>query len=252
MRRFLTVIVASVALCGPARADGLIQQLPEDTSWVLFKLEGLQDKTKKGGQVERFAGQLKISSVGTVIVDGKKCRWIETEQTYRRPDDPTYEERGRVFKVLIPERQLARGIAPIDDIQRGWTAGLGKFAGGPREIKKTVGIPIPRTEFEVETQFYLGGPAADARPLEPEVVECKLGKFKCAGVAGSLDASTLPNSGNVQVQPPTFEIRLHEKAPFGVVSYTIRAIEPSGNRVEVKATLEDFGRTAVSRLPRLD
>lgn len=249
MRLLFAAMAVSFSICHPACAEGIIQQLPEDASWALFRIEGVKDASKQGGPVRHFAGQLKVSSVGTVTVDGEKCRWMEIEHTYRGQNEPIAEERGRIYKVLIGEKQLVPGGTPIDRVRRAWVAGFGKFASQPREIRSNNGATIPKAEFEPEAQFFLAGPAADARPLEPELIESKLGKRTCAGLTGRIDTSTLPKSDNKQVPAATFEIRLHKEAPFGVVSYAVKLAETDGRRVEFKAILEDFGTTATSRLP---
>lgn len=247
---FAMTIVASLALCGPTSADGLIQQLPKDSSWALFRTEAVKDATQQGGPLKHYEGSLKISSVGTVTVNGEKCRWIEIERTYRQRNEPISDERGSVFKVLIAEAQLQKGGTPLDHVQRGWIAGLGRFGNlGPREIRGVDGMPVPKSAFEADAQFLLDGPSADARPLEPALIESKLGKLTCAGLAGRIDTSALPRADNRPAPAVTFEIRLHKDAPFGFVSHTMKLVEPDGRVVESKATLEDFGTTATSRLP---
>jgi hypothetical protein len=109
MRKMLILLAAVSFLGETANADGLLFQLPEDGSWVRFKMKYEQDKTQRGKGVKRAEGAIKISSVGVLTTGGEACRWIEIETTQRRLEDPPKNERGRVFKLLIPEKFLQQG-----------------------------------------------------------------------------------------------------------------------------------------------
>ncbi len=108
------VVLALLTLgVGPARADGLHYQLPEDGAWVRFDIEG--SRGPEGMKVE-LEGSLKMASVGRTRVGDEDCRWIELEWNL---------EEGRnsvavIAKVLVPERYLKEGESPLDHIVRGW------------------------------------------------------------------------------------------------------------------------------------
>ena len=64
----ITLLLALVAV--PARADGLLYQLPQDGAWVLFNAE---IALARGDQKLDATGSLRMSSVGTSEEDGAKC-----------------------------------------------------------------------------------------------------------------------------------------------------------------------------------
>ncbi|MCH7685759.1 MAG: hypothetical protein IH899_03605 [Planctomycetes bacterium] len=100
----------------PADAGGLIQKLPKDGTWVTYHLEwklfGPRAENSEG------TGTWTMRSVGTEMVDGKKCRWIEiTEQLDAQAGEPKFE---RTCKFLILEKALQSGKDPRKHTIRFW------------------------------------------------------------------------------------------------------------------------------------
>ncbi len=241
------LLAAATLVTTTAQADGLIHALPKDGTWVSFKMEGHEDKTHRGQEVEHFTGYLKISSVGRETVNGEQCRWVEIEHTWDRTDDPTYDERKQIFKLLIPEKHLRKGAAPGKHVVRGYQV----FGTTPPKRQPTAIKKLPAS-FR---NLMLRGPMENAEKLPPKLApnlaQKKLGKLKCGGVRGATEIdSELPDGvEGLETLPFSFEVRLHEKAPFGVVSYEFSGLEPNNDTVVTKMTLDDFGEGAVSRYP---
>ena len=233
MRKLLipTVAILLALTAGTARADGLLYQLPEDGAWVRFEMEVT---TERNGMETAGTGSLIMSSFGRTQVNGEDCRWIEFKWQVKLSE----VERTIITKVLIPEKYLKKGEDPLEHLVRGWW----KFGDGdPIDVK------MARNAYFVPA--ILGGPLKDVKKLDQEVIESKLGKLECEGLTGYTKYMLL---GPREVLV-TFETRLHEKAPFGVVSCRMESeLKRKGEVVQrwtFTLRLADFGTDAESALP---
>jgi len=224
-------IIGACVLCPRVtRADGLLYQLPEDGSWVrfdahyTFKVDGME----KAGQ---GTGTMTMASVGKVLEGSEPCRWIEFNVHLR--DSGT--EHILIRKLLIPEKRLKRGENATEHVVRGWA----KFDN------EDVAPAVP---VHGRWPAYLAGPLQDEKTLDAQFVESKLGALMCEGVTGWIQYE----EGDVQMKV-TFETRLHEKAPFGVVSSRMQFEMKSNGKVQqtVDATMKlaDFGNGTETLLP---
>jgi len=224
-------MIGACILCpGIARADGLLYQLPEDRSWVrfdgqyTFKLDGME-KAVSG------TGTMTMASVGKARAGAEACRWIEFK--VRLKDSGT--EHTLIRKLLIPEKYLKKGEKPTAHVVRGWA----KY--DDEAVERAVPV-------HGRWPAYLAGPLRDERKLEKQLVESKLGALECEGVTGWMEYE----EGDVHMKV-TFETRLHEKAPFGVVSSRMTFEMTRDGKVlqTVDATLKltDFGTDAETALP---
>jgi hypothetical protein len=230
---------ATITAAPMVRADGLIRQLPADATWATFRQEGYQEKRDK--RKEPFGGWLRMSSVGAEKEEAQPCRWIEFDRTYATGDRA---ERRSIHKLLIAEKYLAVGETPGEHVLRGWSRFDQPEPGEPRELPKREGKLYPGQAW-----FFLVGPASDERQLEPIKLEHKkLGQITCERRTGTFHF-TLPRREGPRDVSGTFEARLHERAPFGVVRYEFTGRERDGREVKVTLSLDDFGPTALSALP---
>jgi hypothetical protein len=198
MRPFIAAVCA-IALATPhLQADGLIYRLPEDGTSVRYALEL---KLGREGMEKSAGGYLAVSSVGKETVNNEPCRWIEFKMLF----DIDGKERIIVAKMLIPEKALKRGENAAAFMVRGWVSerGTPEAAKELKDLQNARAGPLPA---------FLAGPAADAKKLPAEVLETKLGKLECEGVAGSHTF----DQGQEKVEYK-HHTRLHDKAPFGVV-----------------------------------
>jgi len=229
----LAGLFTSAFLTQMARADGLIYQLPANGVSVRYDTE---TTGTFNGQERTFKGTVTISSVGEATVDGEKCRWIEIRFMNKRDD----QERVSIAKCLIPEKELGRGKAPAEHVIRGW-------------FKQGDGEPQAFTDFRSaqgggRLATYLVGPPQNPGELEKIEIDSPLGKLACPAVTGTRDVEQ--GNGTTII---TFENRLHEKSPFGVVSAVWKIERKMNGQVvgtgTTKMTLADTSTTALSELP---
>jgi hypothetical protein len=235
MRTFCTFIVISVLAHAPrlSLAEGLVYQLPEDGAWVRFDARG-KGFSASGEVRVSITGSLTISSVGQSQVDGELCRWIEIHMKGKFQRNKEEAEYGEILKALIPEKYLKQGEDPRQHVLKAWkkdsrtgVVALDLEGEGAREI---------RSYDEI---FH--APLPQVTELEEKMVESKLGKLKCKGLAGRE-----PQGKTVF----STETRLHNSAPFGVVTFRYEKKRASGEGRSMTLTLKDFGNNATSELPQ--
>lgn len=237
-----TILIAAMVLaaCTPsitAQADGLIAKLPEDGAWATYKSQGYKERGNKTR--EDVTGLLKISSVGMTSESGEPCRWIEIEHSYKTD----HGDKRQTEKLLIPEKYLTSGEAAAEHIVRGWH----QFDPLPQEGKPHALDFLNGKPHARGAAFCLLGPSADVIELAPIAVRCKLGDPLCTGRKGSY-RMTLKNGDRTGEARGTFELRLHDDAPFGVVSFEQTVVAPDGRESMLTFVLDDFGTAATSRL----
>ena len=230
LRPIATIVFVLGTAGSNAWSDGLVYKLPADGSWVQFDL-----KATAGGenQTRDFKGTLRVSSVGSSEEDGTKCRWVEIKMTMMVDD----KNRVIVAKTLIPEVDLQRGKSPYDNMVRGWI----RMSADGEAVQLTDSNKGPLPGF-------LAGPLKDYKPLEAMEIESSLGKLKCEGATGYVEFKD--NVGDNKID---FENRLHEKAPFGVVSSTMNVtVRRNGEvreSIKMVLTLSKTGTGAKTELP---
>lgn len=233
------VVALVVAFPTPSPADGLLYQLPKDGTWARFRIDG---KAKQAdGTPVTLVGTMTLSSVGTTAVDGQRCRWIEIATEGKRND----EEFTEIDKLLIPEKHLARGQRPLQHVLKVWHQ-HSQLSDVPREIKQADALRAHCLKGGI--RHFLHGPFKTEEKLARALVTSKLGKLKCEGIK----ATEQPDDGGASLDF-TYIIRLHKKAPFGVVTWELKAkLEHNGQTVSMttKLTLSDFGKDAKSALPQ--
>ncbi len=224
----VTLLLALVSV--PAWADGLLYQLPKDGVWVLFDAE---IALTRGDQKMDGTGTLRMSSVGTAVEDGVKCRWIEFNLTL----DVNGQNRVIVSKLLLPEDQLTEGKKPVEHRVRGWI----RMGAGNEvvELSESNLGPIPA---------FIANPLTDVQPLEAQIVVSKLGELSCSGLTGNTEFAERTTNNKV-----AFETRRHKKAPFGVVTSRMEIdVQRDGNVTEslvLSLAIQDVGEDVESELP---
>ncbi len=230
---FATVILMHAAFMQSARADGLIYQLPADGTSVRFDTEVT---FTNNGQERMLQGSLTISSVGQATVDNEKCRWIEFKNVTKTDQG----ERIAIAKFLIPEKDLGKGKSPGDHMLRGWVK-----QGDMEPVAVSDSKSLPGRMMLVA---YLAGPAPNAKDLDKTEIDSPLGKLACSGVTG--DQEFQRDNGSLSIN---METRLHEKAPFGVVSALWKFERKTNGQVmgtgSSKMTLAEVNTTALTELP---
>jgi hypothetical protein len=220
----------AAALTQTALADGLIYKLPEDGAQVRYDLE-----IAIAGQDTRVKGSLTVSSVGKATENAEDCRWIEFKMI--TSDDG--QDHIVISKALIPEKHLGKGKSAAENVIRGW---IKEENGEPFEIKD---LKAPQA---VALRAFLAGPPKNAGELEKKEIDGKLGKFECPGATGELEIES--DIGTIGIN---LENRLHEKAPFGLVTAAWKFELKNNGQVAVAGTFTltpaDTSTTALSDLP---
>jgi hypothetical protein len=229
MRHTFSTFALMCLFSAAALADGLLYQLPEDRSWVRYDAEvnHLRD-----GMQQSERAVLTMASVGKSMEGAEPCRWIEVRI---QMSDAGAEPRI-VAKALIPEKYLKKGEDSLNQLVRGWI-----------KNKEQEVVKLETSNFG-PLRAFLAGPLQDEKKLEKEVIDSKLGKLECEGVAGTVPITEGDREGKF-----TFNTRLNPKAPFGVVSSRIEfEFKRDGQVVESGSavfTLADSGSDAESALP---
>jgi hypothetical protein len=234
---FVGVLAAAVLVhagfAQTASADGLIYQLPSDGTSVRYKTEVVYSPN---GQERTLKGSLTISSVGQANVDNEKCRWIEFKNVMTTEQG----ERILIAKCLIPEKDLGKGKSPGEHMIRGWIKLGDRDAQEFKEFDSQPGRDV--------LLGYLAGPSPNAKELDKSEVDGPLGKLACIGVTGDKDIQYGDRTMTIY-----FENRLHEKAPFGIVSAVWKMVVKNNGKVmgsgTSKMTLAETSTTAVTELP---
>ncbi len=233
-RALLGGLLIAVGFVQSAFADGLIYGLPDDGAQVRYDMD--MDVTV-GGQQIATKGSVTVSSVGQTTVDNEKCRWIEFKMIFKEDDT----ERLTLTKVLIPEKHLGKDKSPGENLIRAWVKEGDMPATEIKDLKD------PRA---AAAAAFLAGPPKNPGELEKvEIDNVKLGKVASAGVTGDQE---LDGPGGTQVSI-NMENRLHEKAPFGLVTANWKfELKANGQTVVqgmFKLTLAEINTTALSELP---
>jgi hypothetical protein len=225
----MAATIGAIATCPrTASADGLLYQLPEDGSWVRFDSEYT---FKVGEAAGRGTGTMTMASVGKTVEGKDACRWIEFDVRLKDSGN----EHTLIRKLLIPEKHLKRGENGTEHVVRGWA----KFD----DEKVDRAVPL-----HGRWPAYLAGPLKDERKLANERVESKLGALECEGVTGFIEYHADDMDTKV-----TYEMRLHERAPFGVVSgrmlFEVTRDGKIAQTIDARLKLTDFGKDAKTALP---
>ena len=227
---FASATILFLAWAASARADGLIYQLPEDGTWATFELSGTGKTDDKD---EKLTGTVRVALVGSATVKKEPCRWIEV--AFEGKSEQETEKTKVVVKALVPEKFLKKGETPVDHVVRSWIRTEDAKPKKLKEFKDIHASPLP---------MVLAGPLKDAKQLDETVLESKLGKLPCAGVAGQLEFK----SAEGEAESVKVETRLNAKAPFGVVAARW-ILDSKDEKATFDLKLVDFGDKAKSELP---
>lgn len=230
------VLSAGLLLSHAALADGLVDQLPADGSWVKYQAVMV---TTVGDQKSEIKGTVTLASVGSrVTEDQGACRWVEL--TSELSDGK--QTQTNVGKFLIPETALARGQNPRKYIVKAW----GKDAMG---LKEEDSLP---EDVASMMDMLLHAPLEESKPLAEAKVDCKLGALTCTGVTGSRSRKLGSDKEQMKLRVAA---RWNDKIPFGVYEYaarfTVTGSEPAITG-SIRLVYEDSGKDAKSQLPKQD
>ena len=227
-------------------AGGLIQKLPKDGEWATyyFEMKGMAQQ-----QTQTMTGTFTIKSVGSVMENGEKCRWIEIEM--KGVEEGTEEGEGKqqthITKVLVREKDFAPGSKTGGKILRGW-----KKDSVKADIKEL-------SEFEKKGQsrmgMLFGGNRKDVKVLKKEkVVNYQKGRLKIAqGTIGKLEMKFTENAPKGFKYDVTQSVWPHKKVPFGTAAMELQ-MKVSFNGItamdmKMTFTFQNHGTGAKSLFP---
>lgn len=233
-KSYFIVFALLTLIANRALAGGFSYPLPADGKWVKYKVTmkmfAPMDFSSEGTQV--------IRSVGRKIVDGRPCRWIESELRIGR--------QYHLYKVLVHEKDFGKNL--LSKVEDGWS--LTKKDGTPRRIKKNTNMSV----FTIMWRAPFGTPAAEVTKLRVgKTITCKQGKLKCE--QGS--QASFVHQSDISIGTIKFRAWKHQRVPFAFAAYQIDIQQKPGkkavNRVNVSITfasdVSEFGSNAKSALP---
>lgn len=233
-------VVVCLSVASFAVAGGVIQQVPEDGTWVRYhvawKISGDLVNQRHG------TGTWVVRLVGTKVVNNNvRCRWIEFEERLSvdgggDAGEPTVE------KFLVPEPSLRPGGNPLNDVIRFWVSSKDespeKFEGPWSGIAEAVFLP---TSKKMENR------------LEPRVVDYQRGKL--ATGPGVVEQARATDRGGREATIDS-HIWTHPDVPTGTAAARIDLTIPIDAQLRWhwvrELTVLDFGTGAVSSLPNAD
>jgi hypothetical protein len=224
--RFVAAVVcaalALVAIPATSHAGGLINSLPADGSWVVFKARSELDLQ---GNLQSFDRELKIASVGKQEVEGEPGRWIELSTEFFG--------RKVLAKLLIAEKYLNADQNPFDHIAKAWG----------REGDNVMEIPENRLR-----QFFilaLGVPNFEKpEKKENEKIKTQLGEYECEHLKGESEVDG-PMDQKIKFGG---ELWINDKVPFGLVKAKVKGDIGVGS-IETEMEAIQSGKDAKSELP---
>ena len=224
--RFVGAIVCAalgvVAVPAAAQAGGLINSLPPDGSWVVFKAKSELDLQ---GNLQSFDRELKIASVGKQEVEGEPGRWIELSTEF--------VGRKVLAKLLIAEKYLKADQNPFDHIAKAWM----------REGENVVEIPENRLRQMIIFAFSVPTFEKPENKYK-ENIKTQLGEYECEHLKGEVEMDG-PMDQKIKFSG---ELWTNDKVPFGLVKAKVKGDIGVGS-VETEMEAIQSGKDAKSELP---
>ncbi|MCH7686308.1 MAG: hypothetical protein IH899_06465 [Planctomycetes bacterium] len=233
--------IVLIVICLPnseTRANGLIQKLPQDGSWVRYHTRINIEKPQK----TEFTGTLTIRSVGRKTVNNEPCRWIEFDMTMNIEN----RTERTISKILVPEKLFKSEKSVSPKVIRGW-------------IKRNDADPKEETDTEKlssdEFAAFLPDPSRKVKTVKvKKTVDYQKGQLTVeSAITGSVKLP-VPENAKIKIES-TFDFTMwsHEKVPFGTAEakweFSSKLEDQLLSKGTVTLTLEDFGTGAKSALP---
>jgi hypothetical protein len=218
-----------------SRTGALLQALPDDGAWVTFQVNVAGDSKDVGLTWT-------LRSVGTVLHEGKPCRFLELEQKVDNgPQEILVYALGNVtWRVIVPEAAAGDGKDPLARAVKIWRQ-FGDEA------------PLAVTSLDAADPILaaiLRGPVANRKVEErPEKINWQRGELECRVVSGQEELDFF----GAKLRLNTRVLR-QDEVPFGVAGLRQEIQAKAGETdytVKIHATLRDHGTGAKAKLPQL-
>ncbi len=229
MRRSVFVLfIFSLSVAGPAiaRAEPLLQTLPNDGEWVRFHVN-----LDVAGQATTPVWTVK--SVGKKEIADVAYRWVELHSQEAQTNIV-------LFKCLVAESEFGKGKNPLAHALQVFV----KYGDQePREVESIAAA-------DPALALILGGPAAAKKLEAKEAVELQSGRIECDVMTGVV--KTELGAAKFQMD---FRLLMSDKVPHGLAGGKIQIdAEFAGNKLKgsVELTLKDTGKDAKTALPTIE
>ena len=220
----ISAVVGLIAVPAACSAGGLIQSLPADGSYVVFKAKSEFDLS---GNLQSFERELKVASVGKQDVDGEPGRWIELETEFAG--------RKVLAKLLIAEKYLKADHNPFEHIAKAW--------GRDRE---GMVVELPDARIRQIMIFALGVPHFNKpEKKEKQKVKTDLGEYECERQTGTAEVDG-PMDTKVKFDG---ELWVNDKVAFGLVKAKIKGDLGGLGSIETELEAIKSGTDAKTALP---
>jgi len=206
-------------------------------------------------QTMTFASTFTISSVGIVVRNDQKCRWIELKSAQSKVDG-VYPK--AVLKMLIPEEYLARGQDPLAHSVLTFFNPKPVDAAKAPSVESFIDEGFNRIQYEIDRfRANFPKPLESPKVVKGETVKTDAGVFEnCEVISGTMSYDGPLLRDGRMVDKGTYRIVVHPNAPFGVVALEVqgegREMSPTtivSTTRSVKLKLIKTGNGTVSDLP---
>jgi hypothetical protein len=237
----MALVAASIP--STVRSEDARSELPKDGAWVRYQAEieypGLRTDLSN----------VTLSVVGSVMEDGKPCRWVERKSVPQAGLQPG--KTAVVFKMLIPETALLESDYPAKHAIRTW---LQKPDGSIVNLP-----PIePERSTNVHERIFMclwtpGSRKTQTQIDEPKDIEYQSGRLR--GVQAWTVTHVLSNTGPKRDRKyeSTYTVWQHAELPISSAEVRVRDEVSRDGKLEPTLIavyrLEDFGTDAKSDLP---
>ena len=237
-------------------------RLPEAGAWVLHKMViNVVSKDDKGEEKEaKVSGSFKVSSLGSKVIKGKRCRGVEIElkiqldkldfvlESQREQSKKKFADFTKnnpfIINFMFDEKALQTNENPLQSLVFMKMAMLGEVGEVPLALLGSQGIvPAPDSRDK-------------AKNLEVKVIKTKLGDLECSGDIRGVDFPFVsPTNQSGDKSALSLEVWRNDSVPFGMVSTlatlkaTLKGL-PGETQATMSLIVQEVGKGAVSQMPK--
>jgi hypothetical protein len=225
-RRCWSVLITATVCAGsltPCYAGGLINNLPPDGSYVVFRAKSEVDLM---GNLQNIDREIKLASVGKEMVENEPARWIELSTEFvGRP----------VFaKLLIPERYLKGDQNPFEHVAKAFARGMdGQVVELPKDrLRQIMTVVLPISYFD------------KLEKKDKAKIRTELGEYDCDVMQGESELDG-PMGNKVKIAG---DLWINNKVPFGLIKAKVKG-DLAFAKIETELEVIKSGTDAKSELP---
>lgn len=205
LHRAMMAAVVFLSIGSMAFADGLIQRLPKDGSWVRYDVKGSQ-ASESGEVAVKLTGTVILKSVGQEMIDSKPGRWIEVEfEMDAATARGLRSRRIEAYKLLLPEEDLVAGKDPLAHVSK-------LFKKDVRGFVTDVDLNQDAVSKLAFLRGWLIKPLEKTRQTKDVELQTPAGAYKCTQISGT-------RPGEMEGVTEEFDTWQTDEVPFGVAGY---------------------------------